>query len=400
MNADQTQQFAVEQLLLAAHHGNADAVDFQAGARAQPHRQAGHHRPFERAHAVAHRQHLEAAAHRSVAGLAGEGGHRGAQGQFEFGSDAGFQRSAACRRIEHQAQRHLAGKTFPRALREQRMQHAGGVAVATGAGVVLRIGNDHRLGGRVGQAQRLRHRVARRMNFQLPLAGLADARIKPLHRAFGQRPMAPHHRRALFEVRRRKAHAETQHRAVFAVERDEFVVQALGRFEPGALRVERNQERQPPRVHGLALPGLEAARQQFGGPRPGVGHVDMRIGAVCHQRIGLAQHAQRDVGVQVQAGNDRQRRPDDGTQARQQLTLAVVGAFGHRGAMQVEVDRIEPAAARRAHVVADRTGNVLERVARHVRRRNRTGPARRQQRPAAALRGVDEACDRNVDAGE
>jgi hypothetical protein len=95
VHAHHAQQLAVEQLLLAADHGDAHAVDLQAGAGAELDRHAGHHRALQRAAAVGQRQHLEAAAHRRVAGLAGEGGHGGAQRDVDLGADAGLVRGLA-----------------------------------------------------------------------------------------------------------------------------------------------------------------------------------------------------------------------------------------------------------------------------------------------------------------
>ena len=139
-----------------------------------------------------------------------------------------------------------------------------------------------------------------------------------------------------------------EHRAGLAVERGQLVVQRRAGSSQVlcAFSGIRNGSRRA--CIGSRRPGCEAARQQLGGAFAGGGHVDVRIGAVRHQRVGLAQHAPRDVGVQVEAGDDRQLRPDDRAQPRQQLAFAVVGVLGHRGAVQVEVDRVEPALSRAA----------------------------------------------------
>jgi hypothetical protein len=216
--------------------------------------------------------------------------------------------------------------------------------------------------------------------------GSATRSYRALHGALGGVAMAPDHRRAFGEVRGRKAHAEAQHRAVFAVQRQQVFVEACA----GCIQVlcafsgirygSRGR-------HRLAAAGAQAARHQLGRQRAGVGHVDVRVGAVGHQRVGLAQHAVRDVGVQVQAGDDGQVGADQRAQPAEQLAFAVVGMLGHRGAVQVEVDAVQAAARRRAppHVVARWRRRCARRRPGHVRRRDGAGPGRRHQRPALRL---------------
>ena len=86
-----------------------------------------------------------------------------------------------------------------------------------------------------------------------------------------------------------------------------------------------------------------------GGAGTGFGHVDVRVGAKARHRLRERQHAARDVGMQVQAGDHRHPRADDGAQPRQQLAFGVVGVFGDGGAVQVEVDGVEAAALRVFH---------------------------------------------------
>ena len=402
VDAHHAQQFAVQQLLLAADHGDAHALDLQAGAGAQVDGQAAHHRPGQRAAAVADGQHLVAPAHRRVAGLAGVGRHGGAQSDFDIGADAGFQRGAARRRVEQQAQGDLAREAPARALGQQRVQQAGGVAVAAGAGVVLGVGDDHRQRGRRRQRQGLRHGLARRADVHLPLRRFGRQRIQAFDGRFGPRTMPPDHGRAFVEVAGREAHAEAQDGAEFAVQRVQFGVQVLRRLQPGALRVQRDQEGQPACVQGFALPGPEAARQQRAGAFAGLRHVHVRVGAVGHQRVGLAQHALGHVGVQVQADDDGRLRADQGAQAADQFALAVEGVLGHGRAMQVEVDRVQAAGRGQCGpgVVGDAGRDAFEGVLRDIGRGNCPGPAAGQQRPALGLAEFDEAADRDVDAGQ
>ena len=47
-------------------------------------------------------------------------------------------------------------------------------------------------------------------------------------------------------------------------------------------------------------------REMIGGGAAGVGHVDMGIGAIGDQRVGVFDHLGRDIGVQVEADHQRQ----------------------------------------------------------------------------------------------
>ena len=75
---------------------------------------------------------------------------------------------------------------------------------------------------------------------------------------------------------------------------------------------------------------------------PGFGHVDMRIGAIGDQRVGMLDHLGRDIGVQVEADDQWQVLADHPAHASQNFAFAVVEMFGHHRAMQVEIDRVEP----------------------------------------------------------
>ena len=115
----------------------------------------------------------------------------------ELGADAGVMRDARGRRVVQQAQRHAAGIAPSGAGGAQRMQHAGGVAVGAGAGVVLRVGDDHRLVAALGQRQRALHRLGRAAAGPAPSRGAVPsprwpraappcARLR--HRGHGRRP--------------------------------------------------------------------------------------------------------------------------------------------------------------------------------------------------------------------
>ena len=124
-------------------------------------------------------------------------------------------------RVEHQAQRHLAGVAPAGALGQQRMQQAGGVAVAAGTGVVLGVGNEHRPRRMLGLTQGLADGGLGRQDVQPPLRRLSHLAVKLRHRLLAGLcvlAMAPDHRRTFVKISGRKAHAEAQHRAVLVAQ--------------------------------------------------------------------------------------------------------------------------------------------------------------------------------------
>src|SRR6185503_15052444 len=80
--------------------------------------------------------------------------------------------------------------------------------------------------------------------------------------------------------------------------------------------------------------------QHSRGARAGLGHVDVRIGAVGDQGVGALDHRVGDVGVEVKAGDDRNAWAHRCAYATQKLALAVVVGLHHHGAVKVEVDAI------------------------------------------------------------
>ena len=86
------------------------------------------------------------------------------------------------------------------------------------------------------------------------------------------------------------------------------------------------------------LPGAEQQRQMFGAGAAGVGHVDMRIGAVGDQRVRMLHHFGRDVGVQIEADDQRQILADHLAHARQDFAFAVVEMLG-RPSRRADRDR-------------------------------------------------------------
>ena len=146
--------------------------------------------------------------------------------------------------------------------------------------------------------------------------------------------------------------------------------------------------------------GLAAARQhaldQLGRPRPGLGHVDVGIGAEDRQGVAQRDHGRGDVAMEIEAGDQRRLRPDHPADPGQELPFSVLQVFGDHGAVQVEIDGIAVAQAR--EVFEDLAGDTLIGLFGDLGRGGRLGPAQGQQLVAALARPLDEAGDRQVDA--
>ena len=78
-------------------------------------------------------------------------------------------------------------------------------------------------------------------------------------------------------------------------------------------------------------------------------HVEMRIGAVADEGIEIIRGGIGDVGMQVEARDDGNGRPDDAAHHRQQRAFGVVVLRGEAGAVQHAIDAVE--LARRAQPV-------------------------------------------------
>ena len=67
----------------------------------------------------------------------------------------------------------------------------------------------------------------------------------------------------------------------------------------------------------------------------------MRISTVRHQCVAVLYHRLRDVGVQIETGDDRNAIAHQASHARQELALAIVEMLGHHGAVEVEIDPVQ-----------------------------------------------------------
>ena len=134
-----------------------------------------------------------------------------------------------------------------------------------------------------------------------------------------------------------------------------------------------------------------------GGAPPGLGHVDMRIGAVDLQKIGVAHHLRRHVGVEVETDRDGQALAQQVAQAAQQLALPVLMAFGDHRPVQVQIDAVQ--VARCPQVLQQHPGDGLKSLVRDMGGGRRRTPAERQDFMPQLLQRLQRSGDRQVDPG-
>ena len=155
----------------------------------------------------------------------------------------------------------------------------------------------------------------------------------------------------------------------------------LGAFQHGGLHEQAT--RLLPALHGLLHQGRRLDRALVA--------VDMRIGAVAHQGVGIGRHAPRGIGVQVERGGDRHVRPDDTAQQFQQRAFSVVLGFRHHGAMQRQADAVELAGLLRSS--DDHVADRLPAFPGELARRRGIGRAGPYRLPAVLLHRIDVAAD-------
>ena len=127
----------------------------------------------------------------------------------------------------------------------------------------------------------------------------------------------------------------------------------------------------------------------------GIGHVDMRIGAVGDQCVGMLDHLRRHIGVQIEADHQRQILADHLAHPRQNFAFAVVEMFGHHGAVQIEIDGVERPGGFDA--VDHHLDDALIGILGDMRRRTGAAGDRRNQLPAIGLRRFDESGQSHID---
>ena len=320
-----------------------------------------------------------------------------AQRHLDARADTGLQRLPHRAGIVDRADRHVGDTGL-----EQRAQEIGRVVVAAAARIV----------GPLGQHQRPVAAGARRLDclgdrtigggeLVPPRPHLVDQRARRRSRrvlgaglvADGDRGSGPR------DVGPGEAHLDRDHveaRLLFegfgARQQVAHDAGLRGATVIGALQ-HRGLHQQAARL----LAALQCVLDQLRGLYRALVAVDMRIGAVAHQRVGVARHAFGCVGVQVERRHDRHVRSHDAAQRLQQRALGIVLGLAHHRAVQRQAHRIDVAVARG---IEDAPADMLPRFARERARGNRVGRDPPYRRPAVQLRGIDEAAQLVPRAGE
>jgi hypothetical protein len=210
-------------------------------------------------------------------------------------------------RVDQQAEHRIL-----RAVAQQGREHAGRVAVAARARIVLRVGEHH------GQARRAArhgalHGVVGRQELGREVAlGVADQAGQALDRVDGllaRRTVAEHARPALGEIRHREGGREGEHDAAVALEPRELAVEPLRRLDQGAGGGQRDEELELAERARRPVAGAQDALEQARGARTGIRHVDMRVGAVRDEPVGVLDHGARDIGMKIEEATTGTRGP-------------------------------------------------------------------------------------------
>ena len=146
------------------------------------------------------------------------------------------------------------------------------------------------------------------------------------------------------------------------------------------------------------LLALHRLLHQRGGLHRALVAVDMRIGAIAHQRVGVLRHAHGGVGVQVEGGGDRHVGSHHAAQPLEQRALGIVLGLGDHGAVQRQADAVELAGLPRR--TDDHVADRLPGFPGELARGRGVGCARPYRLPAVLLRRVDVAADLVLRAGE
>jgi hypothetical protein len=248
-----------------------------------------------------------------------------------------------------------AGAGVLEALLDRLLDHAHHVLRAARGGVVAMVGHHHR-----SAVERLGAGDLDGQGFGMEQEAFAllPGRIEDLveqQLALGRALVADDHRgqREMRDVGLRKA---AEHRGVQHLARVLRLVghahQRLHRLARGCVDQRAAHDR-PVAPHHLRLDlAVQHAQQRAAGAARGVGHVDVRVGAIAGDDRGALDHGVGHLGVEVERHGDRQVRRDP-AQAVQQFALAVVVVLGDHGAMQRQQHRV----ATRPDRVGDRAGS-------------------------------------------
>ncbi len=178
----------------------------------------------------------------------------------------------------------------------------------------------------------------------------------------------------------------------------DFVHRRMGRDLAAHAPEQGNLPQRHPRPDAVA----QHAHEQLSRLAPALGHVDVRIGIVAQDRVGLRRAERRVIAVEIGGHEQRARRSQGGARARDHVAVGVVDAVDDHGAVQIEQHAVdgpllrfglaqplkEFSLQRFVSAALDQTGRIRER------------PEQRNEFELLLPRGGDKAPRTHIRAGE
>ena len=146
---------------------------------------------------------------------------------------------------------------------------------------------------------------------------------------------------------------------------------------------------------GGSAAGVQYIAHQLRRTGTGFAHIDMRIVAIGGERGCGVAHLGADIGVKIEAGDNRRFGRQRGADAAEERPLAILKMLRHHGAVQIEIDGVGFC---RGDVFQQHGGDALERVLRHMRRGRSGTPGKRQKLMARIVGRSDKSGERQVDS--
>ncbi len=174
------------------------------------------------------------------------------------------------------------------------------------------------------------------------------------------------------------------------------IVEPPHRAARGALVAERGQERRLAPGRGRPDAAVDHLHEPLRRLHPALGHVDVRVGLVAVQEIGVGDHVAAEVAVEVEGHRDRHRGAHHAAHRRDDVALPVVDALRDHRPVQIEEHAVDP--ARGLEIGQHALLDVLVDVARDPARRRGGRRHRGHQAHPEPLGGLDHAAQAGAGA--
>jgi hypothetical protein len=229
-------------------------------------------------------------------------------------------------------------------LSQQLRENADRVAVAARAGIVLCIGENDRSSSRRRIGDGICDRLPRLPELFAEPALARQHLRRDLVGGFGRRrfrvAVSDNRGAAILDVGGRKTRGErdsadatiAQYRAVEISER---AIEMRRWLRQRALRRQRNQIIDLPQRLGLFRQSRKYRIEMGRGLRPGLRHIDVGIGTISNQRIGIGDHFIGDIGMKIETRDKRDFAAYRAPHARENFAFTVVEMLADHRAVQI-----------------------------------------------------------------